>query len=53
MIMEDDICILENGVCYLLDNVAHTASVVASSDGGYKGNVAIAPSVCYGGKLLW
>ena len=52
MMMNDDIHILENGVCYLLDKVAHTASVVASSDGQYKGNVVIAPSVCYGGETF-
>ncbi len=52
MTMNDDIQILENGVCYLLDNESHTASVVASADGKYKGNVVIAPQVCYGGETF-
>ncbi len=48
MIMNDYIYILENGVRYLLDQASNTASVVASADGEYKGNVVIAPKVCHG-----
>ena len=50
--MNDDIHILENGVCYLLDNVSHTASVVALSNGKYKGNVVVVPEACYGGETF-